>query len=887
MGVATLRRGGWLAAVSACLLFATSAKNANAQPGGSSVTRPKEEPAPPPPPPAPVITVPELEKDEGAQYPEQAIRDKVKDTVEVVLVVIVDPTGAVKEATVETPQGHGFDEAAVEAVKKATFKPATRNGQPIAAKIKHKYTFAPPPSRVVGKVTTRVQDKGIGGATITIGAPDGTVQQITAGPDGSYRVEGLPAGTYKITVTAEGFSPQSFEQAVDPGEELVIDTRLDREGAAALPPPPPAGVGEIEEVTVRGKRPPREVVKHTLEQRELNRIPGTGGDALRAIQNLPGVARPPAIAGLLIVRGAAPQETGTYVDGTFVPIIYHFGGLSSVIPTEMLDRLDFYPGNFGSYFGRHSGGVIDVGVKDPRVEKDKKIHGLAQVDLIDTRGIVEGPIGKTGWNFTVAGRRSWIDTWMKPAFEAAGANVTAAPVYYDYQAMLQKSWSGAGDERHNFRLFFFGSDDRFAILGRQVAGSNPGIGGGLSFGTAFYRLQARYVAKLSENFELRTVAAVGKDAINLSIGDIFLLISSYPISGRVEAHQKLTSTAHNNFGLDVLYTPYTIDARLPPPPRPGEPPPGPFGSRPPLEISETDSLYRPALYDELELTPFKGTRIVPGVRLDYTKENKSWDIQPRVSGHQDLTSGFPRTRVKGGIGRYANPPLPQETNAVFGLPGTRSMIANHYSAGIEQEITKQIEVSEVGFYRQYDNVIVQRRGNTGEGRAYGLETLIRYKPDDRFFGFIAYTLSRSVRRDAPQDPEHLFQFDQTHIFTAVGSYRLGRGWEVGLRFRLVSGSMRQQQQYGFYDATAGAYIPLTAFPPFSARNPTFHQLDVRIDKTWILNEKLGHKLSWYLDIWNAYNQGNVEGFGYNYNFTQQTSTTGLPFIPSMGLRIEL
>jgi TonB family protein len=886
MGVATLRRGGLLALASACVLVGVVAvsRDANAQPGGAGVTRPKEEPAPPPPPPPPVMVAPELEKDEGAQYPEQAIRDKVKDPVEVVLFVVVDPTGAVKDATVETPRGHGFDEAAIEAVKKATFKPGTRNGTPVTVKIKHKYTFTPPPSRFVGKVTTRVRDTPIGGAAITVGAPDGTVKEVTVGPDGSYRVEGLPAGTYKITVTASGFSPQSFEQALDPGEEAKIDLRLDREGAAAAPPPPPEGVGEIEEVTVRGTRPPREVTKRTLEQRELNRIPGTGGDALRAIQNLPGVARPPAIAGLLIVRGAAPQETGTYVDGTFVPIIYHFGGLSSVIPTEMLEKIDFYPGNFSSYFGRHTGGVIDVGVKDPEVKKDKKLHGLAQVDFIDARLLVGGPIGKTGWNFTVAGRRSHLGDWLAPGLEAAGATVSAAPRYYDYQAMLQRSWA---ENKHNLRLFFFGSDDRLEILSRQLNGSTPSIGGNFTLGTAFYRMQARYVGKLSDDIEVRLLGAVGKDAVDASIGDIFFILSSYPISGRAELAQKLATGVRNNFGVDMLYVPYEVDVRLPPPPRPGEPPPGPFGSRPPLQVKESSDLYQPAFYDELELTPFRGTRIVPGVRVDYTKQNKTWDLQPRVSGRQDLTKEFPRTTLKGGIGRFANPPQPQETNAVFGVPGTRSIIANHYSVGVEQEITKQLEISEEAFYRQYDGVIVQRRGNTGEGRAFGLETLVRYKPDSRFFGFIAYTLSRSVRRDSPEDPERLFNFDQTHIFTAVGSYRLGRGWEVGARFRFVSGSLRNTQTYGFYDATVGAYIPQTAYPPFGERNPTYHTLDVRVDKTWILNQDLGHKFSVYLDVWNAYNQGNVEGVSYNYNYTQRTNTTGLPIIPSFGMRLEL
>ena len=195
------------------------------------------------------------------------------------------------------------------------------------------------------------------------------------------------------------------------------------------------------------------------DERELSRIPGTNGDALRALQNLPGVARPPAIAGLLIVRGAAPNETNIYVDGTLVPIVYHFGGLSSVIPTEMLEKIDFFPGNFSTCYGRVTGAIVDVGVRSPKVHKDKGIHGLAQADLIDARFLVEGPLWETGWKFAVAGRRSYVDVWLKPVLEQAGAGVTTAPVYYDYQLMLQKDF----DKKSSLRLFFFGSDDRLEV----------------------------------------------------------------------------------------------------------------------------------------------------------------------------------------------------------------------------------------------------------------------------------------------------------------------------------------------------------------------------------------------------------------------------------------
>jgi len=840
-----------------------------------------------------VITPPVIKKDEGAKYPDQAIKDKVKDPVEVVLILEVDPQGVVKNVTVETGAGHGFDEAATAAAKNLEFTPAMRNGTPIAAKIRHKYGFTPPLSKLTGRVSKQVGDTPLEGAEVRVESADGQVKKTTrAGQDGSWRIDDVPAGTYKITVVTGGYSPQVSDETVDPGTESTIDVRLVREGSATVaPPPPPPGVEEVEEVTVRGQKPAREVTKRTLEQRELNRIPGTNGDALRAIQNLPGIARAPGLAGLLIVRGAAPQETGTYVDGTFVPIIYHFGGLSSVIPTEMLDHIDFYPGNFSTYFGRHTGGVIDVGVKDPSVKKEPRsgftparygIRAIAQTDLIDSRFVVQGPIGDTGWKFAVAGRRSYIDVWLKPTLEALGSGVTTAPVYYDYQLMLQKDWD---KKKHSVRFFVFGSDDRLEILVRQVAGSNPGLTGSVGLGTAFYRFQGRYVGKLSDDTELRLTGAVGKDALQFNLGDNFFLLDSYPISGRAELSQKISAGVRNNFGMDILLQPYEVNLRLPPIPRPGEPPAGPFGSRPPLVVSETGDLYRPAVYDEFELTPFKGTRLVPGVRLDYTRENRSWDVQPRFVARQDLTKEFPRTTIKGGVGRFANPPQPQETNSVFGVPGTRSIIANHYGFGAEQEITKNIEISSEGFYRQYDGVIVQGEGNVGEGRAFGLETLLRYKPDSRFFGFLAYTLSRSVRRDSPGEPERLFNFDQTHILTAIGSYRLGGGWEIGARFRLVSGNLRQTQTYGFYDSNVGAYIPGIAYPPFGTRNPMFHQLDLRIDKTWFLGE--GTKLSAYLDIYNSYNQGNVEGVSYNYNQTRSTFATGVPILPSFGMRLEL
>ena len=40
----------------------------------------------------------------------------------------------------------------------------------------------------------------------------------------------------------------------------------------------------------------------------------------------------------------------------------------------------------------------------------------------------------------------------------------------------------------------------------------------------------------------------------------------------------------------------------------------------------------------------------------------------------------------------------------------------------------------------------------------------------------------------------------------------------------------------------------------------------------------------YLDVQNAYNRSNVEGTSYNYDYSQSTPLTGLPILPSFGIR---
>ncbi len=876
-------------------------------PGGSTgaVIRPAEPEADAK---QPVVVMPEIVHFENAAYPPEA--EKAGLQANVVLKLTVDKAGNVTAAEVAEPAGHGFDEAAQAAALKFKFKPATRDGVPFAVKIKYGVAFTlktveapPPPPPTTGELAGRLfiagADAPLAGAEIVLVQPDGQEQRVMTDAAGNFKVPTLLPGKYKIKINASGYDPFESDEEIVAGEAVDVKYRL-------------APVSEGLEITVKGERPPREVTRRTLERREINRIPGTSGDALRSLQSLPGVARPPGLAGLLIVRGSAPEGTAYFIDGSDVPLIYHFGGLSSVVPTELLDQIDFYPGNFSAKYGRKMGGVVDVALRKPDTkcygdyakptDKTGCFHGMVQADLIDLRALVQGPLPMKGWSFAAAGRYSWFDTWLKPVLESAGSSVTSAPVYSDYQLIAEHD---TGKSRTSMRMF--GSNDRFEIIITDPAAQDPVFGGSLRFGQSFIRGQIVNETKLSPTVDLNSMVSVGRDQINFALGVLRFDLDLHPIYWREELSAKVARGVKINAGLDFSMSPYKVLVRAPRPPRPGEPDPGPFATRPLRESQDSGFSFRPAWYVEAELTPLDRLRVVPGARLDFARDSGHADFSPRINARYDLVkgaggdpgAGIPftrRTTVKGGAGVYNQPPEFQETDEVFGTPNLKSNHSVHYSLGVEQELTRHIGVSVEGFYKDLTKQVSRDPygsggylyNNLGIGSVKGIETLIKFKPDERFFGWIAYTLSRSVRRDSPNSPEYLFQYDQTHNLIMLGSYRLGRGWEFGARFRIVSGPLDtpvvgRPSLPALYVADAGSYVPLQG-KPYTARMPLFHQLDLRVDKRWQFKS---WALSAYLDVQNVYNHPAAESYVYNFNYSRRGYQTGIPIIPSIGIRGEL
>jgi TonB family protein len=85
------------------------------------------------------LTAPILKARAEATYPPEALQQRIEGDVG--LELTVDEAGKVASARVTSAAGHGFDEAALEAVKQFTFEPARRGATPIRSLVQFTYEF--------------------------------------------------------------------------------------------------------------------------------------------------------------------------------------------------------------------------------------------------------------------------------------------------------------------------------------------------------------------------------------------------------------------------------------------------------------------------------------------------------------------------------------------------------------------------------------------------------------------------------------------------------------------------------------------------------------------------------------------------------------------------
>lgn len=715
---------------------------------------------------------------------------------QVELLLLLDTQGQVAEVTPVAGQ-EPFLSLAVEAAPHLGFTPAMENGEPIEVELPFSWNFPPPPENLLVQLVV---------------AGDGSAARVSLLLDGQLVGETDEMGRFGLRELAPG---EHTIEIVDPSLRLapVIFTLGAGEVAEVQLVADAQGSDQVALGTYR--RQQSEVVTRSLSATELRTTPGTMGDPVRAVQNLPGVVRTPFDSGWLIVRGGAPRDTGVFIDGQRVPLVYHLGGFTSVLHPAMVEQVDFMPGGYGPRYGRSIAGAVDLTSRtlDPGVTRVE-----AGADLVHAGAFVQVPLGEDV-SMAASLRRSYLDRIVSAVSSPEQAAIV--PRFYDWSARVDGENAGV------------------LYLGYRDAIDAPT---GLDGDTVRVTIRThRVLGRIEKDTALGALSVrpvFADDTYYLDFSDDQDIRNSTSGALRLQLDAPDDAPWGYQLGLDGELTDYSISVGTDCPDD-GDCPSVTKGSW----MASADP------YLSLRFGDAKGTHLVVGGRLDtlyVDGQQLRWAPSPRASA---VVQASKRWQLVGDAGIYHQyPPI----EWAVGLPTGRYLDLEQ-SRGVGAGARwrgRQVSFEADAYYRLMEDLtIFESDGSTGQGqgKAYGVETLSRWAYGD-FSGWVAYTYSRSLRRDEPGDGWVPFTYDQPHYFVAVAAWSLPKNWSLSGRFRVGSGYPREPDSDDALDILTQTEVPLDTS---SARLQPYHALDLKVARLQTLEH---WELEYYLDIQNVYNR---------------------------------
>ena len=259
-------------------------------------------------------------------------------------------------------------------------------------------------------------------------------------------------------------------------------------------------------------------------------------------------------------------------------------------------------------------------------------------------------------------------------------------------------------------------------------------------------------------------------------------------------------------------------------------------------------------YMELALAPADPVEVELGLRADgwviADRGEHAFDPRARVRVH-----ALPQLALHAAAGsthQAAVSPLP--------IPGLSDLELDYglqralqSELGAELQLPGGFSASATGFFNQFSELaflelILDCEGNSdplapllfgpglgrrvplcegrglprGDGRAYGVELLVRRSLTERFSGWLSYTLAWG-EATAGDGTEFVPQYDVRHVLNAVLTQNWGAGWSSGLRLHYRSGKPAVNTVFDFSDFS---------FERLHIRLPPFFRADVTVAYQW-------------------------------------------------------
>lgn len=728
---------------------------------------------------------------------------------------------------------------------------------------------------ISGTVLDRNTQQPLAGITVQLNQGE---KNSTTDSAGAFRIDGIKPGTYSARFTGIGYQEKTITNLViTSGNETSLQVEMDTD------------VKQLETVVVGARRntakaatieSPLSVQRLTTEDIRAN--PGGNFDISKVIQSLPGVGGGSGGGSFrndIIIRGGAPSENVFYLDGIEVPIINHFstqgssGGPQGILNVSFIEDVRLSTSAFDARYDNALSSVFQFRQKNGNTSR---LQGNIRLSASEFAATFDGPLSKKT-TFLASARRSYLQLLFK------AIDLPIRPNYWDFQFKTTTKLN----TKTTLTFLGIGAIDEFRFAAPRdatpeklyVINANPAIN------QWSYTLGAT-LKRLTPNGFLNL--AISRNTLDNS-ADKYLDNQQPRESERTFRIRSGETENKLRFDINNIYGPWKLS----------------YGAV--LQYvdfqNEFFQVFRQPVTDQ------QGSTVQPGIIFSYNREldflryglfaqagrrvlndrigisagiradansarngnaNLLDQLSPRISISYALSDKW---NLSSSYGLYYR--LPSYTQLAF--TGSNGSInpgayikSTHWVAGVEFLPSATTRLTLEGFHKQYadypvsipDGISLANRGTefgaignepitqAGKGRAMGIEFFAQQKLTRRFFGVFSYTFYKSEftgtnNRYAPAS------WDNRHLISSTLGYKLGRNWELGLKFRYQGAAPftpydLEQSRLNYLSLGTGVFNYAAVN---SQRLPAFHAGDVRIDKKWNFRKST---LDLFLDITNFY-----------------------------------
>ncbi|MBI3141756.1 MAG: TonB-dependent receptor [Bacteroidetes bacterium] len=718
-------------------------------------------------------------------------------------------------------------------------------------------------SVVKGRVTNALNNGPLEGASVQV---QGMERGCYTDANGYFAIEGLAPGLWNIEIRFTGFDTYiAYETRTTTIKPTFLEISL-QPGVYTL--------GEIQvnaDVSTNTLFEPVSLQK--VSWSELQRMPGTALDLSKAMQSYPGVLPKTSFGYNIVVRGGAPSENAYYLDGIKIPSISHFnlqggsGGAASLINLDFIQGMDMYPGGFPAQYQSGLSVLLDLAQRTGRQDRVGARITLGYSDLGIT---AEGPLGQKA-NFIASARTSFSQNITK----ALGLPIL--PTYHDVQFKYNHKLT----EKDELTVIGLGGFDTYVLnldapesdallynVGYIPEGDQQQITVGANYKHYF---EKSYIQVIASRNQFNNNADKFKENTGLESDRLLKYRSSERESHlRADHHvfgdnleiQYGAALTHNDIRFDVL----AVDVSL--------------GGPDTNILKQSPKYWEYGAYITMSSRYFQNRLgLSIGIRADGTTLHAQMgmlsQLSPRMSINYALSE---KTRIKSSIGSYYQ--LPPEiiiANALNNPPNGEDSYLDYInspqaSLGMEFKGNTTYKASIDAYYKGYaqypflvrdqiafanvmaDYVAVGNQSTMpiGEGQAYGLEMFIQQKLKRNYWWMLAYSYNRSEFKDK-SGRYRPSSWDSRHFLTLNMGKALKRNWQLGMKWRFSTGTPYTpynldlsaiKENWDVANRGVFDYDRLN-----EARLPSFHQMDIRVDKNWYFKK---WNLNLFFDYQNLY-----------------------------------